>query len=346
MRRIFLTSTICPPFVEEDARILRRHAHLDFFVGSGPVGALRMFLKAARADCSVCWFASVYSFVVTLAAQLFRKRSLIIIGGVDAAALPEFGYGIWLNKWKARLVRAALRRADAVLVVDESLAAALRKLSGLPLENIRLLPTGYDASFWRPSPQETARRGVLCVATCNAEWRAKVKGLDVLLEAAATLPELPFTVIGVDPQFRRTMPFAVPPNVQLLPPLSRDALLAHYQTALIYCQPSRHEGLPNALCEGMLCGAIPVGTRVGGVPTAIGDCGVVVEPNDADALRRGILAALALPLESGIHGRKRIAERFTVARREKGLIAAVRGFPIRLEDVEIEKDQREEESER
>lgn len=332
MRRIFLTSTVRAPFIEEDAATLRRHFRLDFFVGSGVAGFLRMFLQAARADCSICWFASVYSSAVTLSARLFRKRSVVIVGGVDAAAIPELGYGIWLSRWKSFLVRGALRRADCILVVDNSLAVALRRLSGLPLPQIRLLPTGYDAAYWQPPPPGTVRRGVLCVATCSTERRARIKGLDVLLESAALLPDLPFTVIGVDPEFNRQIPFVVPPNVRLLPPVSRQALLEHYRSTLIYCQPSRHEGLPNALCEAMLCGALPVGAGVGGVAAAIGDCGIVVEPAHPGALRNGIVRALALPPETGVRGRARIAERFTEEGRERGLIAAICGLPDNFAD--------------
>lgn len=328
MRRIFLTSTVRPPFVEEDAALLRRHFDLDFFVGSGPAAAVRMFLRAVRADCSICWFASVYSFAVTLGARLSGRRSLVIVGGGDAASLPEYGYGIWRSRWKSRFVRGALRRADLVLVVDPSLAASLRKLSGLPLDHIRLLPTGYDSSFWIPPPEGVPEReGVLCVASCSTQARAAVKGLDVLMRAAAGLPDIPFTVVGVDPEFARRFPFSPPDNVRLLPPVSRRDLLDHYRSARVYCQPSRHEGLPNSLCEAMLCGAVPVCTDAGGMPAVVGDCGIVVAAGDADALRRGIAAALDLPADTGLRGRRRVAGRFTPERRERGLLAAVLGLP-------------------
>lgn len=330
MRRIFLTSTIQQPFILDDATTLRRRFALRFFVGSGPFAALRMFLNAARADCSVCWFASVYSVAVTSGARLFGKRSIIVVGGVDAVADANLEYGIWLSRWKSVLLRRALRRADCILPVDESLKTALQRLSGLPLDNAFVLPTGYDAEFWKPlesavEPGVQQRKGVLYVATCNTTRRAQVKGLDLLLEVASALPNVPFTVIGIDPRFQQTLPFSVSSNVTLLPPVSREELLQHYRSALLYCQPSRHEGLPNALCEAMLCGAVPVGTQVGGVPTAIGDCGIIVEPNNVGALCDGIVQGLALPKKTGQRARERIAHLFPKRRREQGLIAAVEG---------------------
>lgn len=326
MRRIFLTSTIRQPFILEDAGTLGQQYDLHFYVGSGPLAALRMFLQALRAECSVCWFASVYSLAVVVGARLAGRRSIIIVGGVDAAAIPDLGYGIWLNRWKAALVRRALAWTDQILPVDDSLLTSLRRLSGLPLKHAVVLPTGYDAGYWCPAPGDSAERhGVLCVATCNSVRRAKVKGIDVLLAAATALPDVPFTVIGVDPHFMEQMPFAVPENVRLLPAVTREELLEHYRSALVYCQPSRHEGLPNALCEAMLCGAVPVGTEAGGMPGAIGECGVVVKSDDADGLREGLLRAMNMPTDTGTHARARIGHVFSKERREEGLMAAVRG---------------------
>ena len=58
-------------------------------------------------------------------------------------------------------------------------------------------------------------------------------------------------------------------NVSLLPALDRKDLVTHYNTTSIYAQLSRSEGLPNVLCEAMLCGCIPVGSPVFGIPKAV-----------------------------------------------------------------------------
>ncbi|MGE3802853.1 MAG: glycosyltransferase family 4 protein [Candidatus Kapaibacterium sp.] len=324
MRRIFLTSTMRRPFILDDLTTLRHHYAVDFFVGSGVVDACRMFVRATRADLSICWFASVYSFAVTLGAKLAGKKSIIVVGGVDAAALPELGYGLWLSKWKSFVVRQALRRADVILVVDERLRQNLERHSQLSLEQASVLPTGYDSHFWSPPSSDTEREGVLCVATCDSEGRGRVKGVDLFLEVAGMLPDIPFRLIGVDPNFLHNFPFVIPKNVHILPPLDHAELVDYYRSASIYCQPSRHEGLSNVLCEGMLCGLIPVGTDVGGTATAIGDSGVLVPPGDADALRRGILQALSMPDESRQAVRSRIVELFPRERREKELIEIVR----------------------
>jgi glycosyltransferase involved in cell wall biosynthesis len=53
------------------------------------------------------------------------------------------------------------------------------------------------------------------------------------------------------------------------------------------------EGLPNALCEAMLCGCIAVGSDVQGVRTAMGEHGFLVPYGDVAATCDAIRKALA-----------------------------------------------------
>jgi glycosyltransferase involved in cell wall biosynthesis len=56
---------------------------------------------------------------------------------------------------------------------------------------------------------------------------------------------------------------------------------------------SDHEGIPNALLEGMAMGRPVVAPRVGGIPELVDDgCGITVPPNDEGALANAILALI------------------------------------------------------
>jgi glycosyltransferase involved in cell wall biosynthesis len=118
----------------------------------------------------------------------------------------------------------------------------------------------------------------------------------------------------------------LPGNVELLPPIPRADLLRHYRQARVFCQPSRREGLPNTLCEAMLCESIPVGTRVGGIPTAIDRYGFLAPPGDAAALADALRSALGAPLSLGGEGRQHIATTFPKGRRERDLVAMIEGL--------------------
>jgi len=179
--------------------------------------------------------------------------------------------------------------------------------------NIRYLPTAYDSFFWKPVGVKEPV--VLTVAVVDDEMRIRLKGIDILVEAARTLRDTQFIVIGINPNLTRKL--QLPANVNVQSWVERKQLLPFYRRAKVFCQPSLREGLPNTLCEAMLCGCIPVATHVGGNPTAVGDAGVLVPPNNADVLAEGIRQALAMPEEVGAKARARIVALFPKEKRER-----------------------------
>ncbi|MBC8145676.1 MAG: glycosyltransferase family 4 protein [bacterium] len=312
------------PFIEDDLSMLRRHYDVDAFIGSGVASALAVFRRAIAADVSISWFASVYTFFMVVAARMQHRPTVILLGGVDTARDDRIGYGIWRSAWRRPLLRWTLRHATRIYAVDASLATALAASSGISDLDVRVLPTGYDSDFWTPGDDE--RRGVLLVAGCRTRDRFLVKGVDVYIEAARRMSDVPFVLIGTSSDLLAHV--ATPANLTIIPSIERPFLREHYRRAAVYCQPSRHEGLPNSLCEAMLCGCIPVGARAGGVADAIGDCGIVVMPGDVDALASAILSALSksasdTSASSRACSRARIIERYPADRREKKLIEAI-----------------------
>jgi glycosyltransferase involved in cell wall biosynthesis len=246
-------------------------------------------------------------------------KSILILGGVDVAADKELGYGIWLSKWKSKLVRRALLLADRVLVVDNSLKEEAMQRSGYDGKNIVYLPTGYDALFWKPSLQK--KKFVLTVAHCNDETRLRIKGIDVLIQAARQMSSTEFVVVGIEPALAYR--FQPPINMKFFPAFKQERLLQFYQEAKVYCQPSRREGLPNALCEAMLCGCIPVATSVGGNATAIADSGFLVPYNNIDALVKALNEALETDDELPTKARSRIVALFPKEKREADLLSVI-----------------------
>ena len=59
-------------------------------------------------------------------------------------------------------MRYGIKHADAVLAVDASLKHNAITLAGYPGENITVVPTGYDPTFWIPGTKQ--ERIVLTVA--------------------------------------------------------------------------------------------------------------------------------------------------------------------------------------
>jgi glycosyltransferase involved in cell wall biosynthesis len=316
---VFLTSTMRTSFVDGDLAILRRHFDVDCYIGSGARAPFEVVRRALAADVSISWLASVYTAAMVAAARLRRRRTLVILGGVDTARDASIGYGIWRSRWRRPLLRWTLRNASRLLAVDPSLADALRASSGLTDLAVDVLPTGYDATFWTPGG--TRERLVLCVAGASTRGRALVKGVDLFVETARRLPDVPFLLVGTDRALVAS--FDPPSNLTRLDAVPRERLRELYRQSSVLCLPSRHEGLPNALCEAMLCGAVPVAARAGGAADVIGECGYVVDRENVDALVGAVVLALDATDDLRARARDRIVERYPLELRERRLVEII-----------------------
>ena len=240
------------------------------------------------------------------------------------AKYPEINYGIWLTPWKAIFVKYALRNALKVLIVDPFQKQEAMRIAAYDGGNIEYVPTGYDPGFWISSgPRESL---VLMVAACQDEGRMKAKGVDVFLAAAGLLSDTRFVLVGLGKEMLEKVRDQSSSNVEFVPFVQRNELLRYYQRAKVYCQPSYIEGLPNSLCEAMLCGCIPVGTNVGGIPTAMSDIGFLVQYGDAAGLGKAIRKALLAPDSVGTRARGHIARNFTLQKREATLVRILTEF--------------------
>jgi glycosyltransferase involved in cell wall biosynthesis len=322
--RIFFSSTLCTPFIEQDEIILSAHYRLEKIIASGVTALLRIPGAVGRADITLSWFGSVYAGYTVLLTKLLRKKSIIIVAGVDASKDKEINYGIWLSPWKSLVMRYAFRNADRLLVVDPFLQREAMRLAEYDGSNIVNIPFGFDGEEWKPGG--TREDMVLTVAACDDTWRMKKKGIDKLFEAARSLPEVRFCLIGIRESLLPEITPTIPPNMTLIPYVPRSELLPYYQRAKVYCQPSFTEGLPNTLCEAMLSGCIPVGTIAGGIPTAIGTAGYLVEYRDQQALVDALQRALASPPSDGLKARERIAREFALQKREQALQHVIDGL--------------------
>ena len=317
MKSVLFSCTVWPPFIEEDFRILSRHFLLEKIHAHGLEALVRIPGGVLRNDLTLSWFGSVYAGYTVFLAKLLGKKSVVIVAGVDASKDREINYGIWLSPWKSLFVRYAYRHADRVLVVDPFLGREVIRLAEYEGHNIENVPFGFDGAQWTPGGEKEPL--VATVASCENMWRFRKKGLDKLFEAARLLPDLRFMVIGIHRVFLQEIRPALPPNVETIVHMPRADLLPFLRRAKVYTQPSYTEGLPNALCEAMLCGCIPVGTVAGGIPTAIGDAGFLVPYGDVAALSGALRKACEAPASAGLKARERILREFPLQKREQAL---------------------------
>ncbi len=230
-------------------------------------------------DAVFIWFADYHSFLPVLFAKLTGKKSFVVVGGYDVANMPELKYGSLSSPLRKNMALFTFKNATLNLAVVEALEKKIKSVC--PKANTKTLYTGYQFLDKNKSQFEQNReKMVLTVSITDNYQRIQIKGLDRFRELAEKLPDFQFIIVGAN-ESSKSFFEPIPENLKLLPGLQQHELAAYYSKSSFYAQFSRSEGLPNALCEGMLYGCIPIGTRVGGIPTAIGTTGLVMDNWDA-----------------------------------------------------------------
>jgi len=324
MKIAFVYYSAFSSFIKKDYDIISKHHEVCKINCQKMADIKKMMTAIPRCDLSFIWFAGGHALLAVLLCKLFKKKSLIVVGGFDVAKMPQISYGRFTQGWTKRLsTKLALRYADKVLVVDPSLKEDAIRNAQIDGHNIDYLPTGYDADRFKPGGDKEDL--VITVGYVSVSV-IKRKGFDTFVKAASFLPNARFLLIGkpVDESLESLKKFA-PENVEFTGFVSDEELLRYYQRAKVYCQLSAYEGLPNALCEAMLCECIPVGTKRNGIPTAMGDTGFYVPYGDPEATAVAIKRALQAPKDLGSKARARIIDLFPEKRREAGLLRAING---------------------
>jgi glycosyltransferase involved in cell wall biosynthesis len=290
-------------------------------------------VPAIKADIIICQFAGYHSFLPLLFARIFRKPSIIVTGGTDCVSFPSIGYGNFNRTLLGFFTKRSFRLASFLAPVHESLMqytysyqpndpANQGVLSYMPdlKTPYRVIYNGYDARFWKPVKPKIKNRFVT-VAHIAKKTTWYLKGMDLIVSVAENFPDCEFLILGVHSSF--SLP-SIPANVKILGPVANASLPEIYSEAEFYFQLSISEGFPNALCEAMLCGCVPIGSAVGAIPDIIGDAGFVLKQRSVEFLKPVIQSALQSNRELlSAKARQRIAENFTEEKRLHALLGLI-----------------------
>jgi glycosyltransferase involved in cell wall biosynthesis len=276
-----------------------------------------LYLNALKSDLIFAWFAGDHAFFSSIIARILKRPIAVVIGGFDVASINELRYGSLRTPITRAMVRHVLKHSDKVLSVDESLKYDAINHAGVDGKNIETIPTGYDDKIFKP---EGKKENMVLTVSLTHDWnRVRLKGLDTFVKAAKFFPETKFLVIGVIGEAKEKLKSISTPNVELVGPLYQEKLISYYQKAKVYCQLSMREGLPNTVCEAMLCECMPVGTNVEGIHTAIGNTGFYVDHGDEEGTVQAIKKALSSSDEQRKKVREHVQNNFSFKKRKRKL---------------------------
>lgn len=274
--------------VGSEGRSESRAARLARFVGSPfalAAAILRHDAALVHVNCSLnakSWWRDLAYMAV---AKLCGARVVFQKHGGD---LETFASGRLFR----RIVRAALRVADAIVVLSRRELEMFGR--ALPGARIAVVPNGIDpAPFLRHPRAPAAGLRLLYIGrlaagkglgeSIEALALTRARGLEPRLVIAGTGPE--------EAQLReRAAALGVSDMVSFAGPAWGELKLRLLGNADVLLLPSYSEGLPYALLEGMAAGLVPVVTPVGAVTDVVADGvhGRLVPVKDARAIAGAI----------------------------------------------------------
>ncbi|HEY7718126.1 MAG TPA: D-inositol-3-phosphate glycosyltransferase [Pedococcus sp.] len=206
--------------------------------------------------------------------------------------------------------------ADRLIANTDREAEELVQLYDADPGKVVVVPPGVDLDLFGPGDRRAAR------AATGLPQDAKVllfvgriqplKAPEVLVHAAAELlarhpdwvGELVVAVLGGPSGSGLAHPhgledlardLGIAASVRFAPPVSREELAQWYRAADLVVVPSHSESFGLVAVEAQACGTPVVAADVGGLPTAVGDAGVLVEGHDPRVWARRIEALLLDP---------------------------------------------------
>lgn len=333
MKITFVGPTISR-FVQNDIDILSREHELTIInsaMGRGSNAVINLILlhvkiitSIFRTDAVFYWFADYYTYLPTIIAKLFGKKTFVVAGGFDVAYIPEVKSGARTRKGRWFMVRNTFRIIDRIFPVSKYALSMLE--NSVPNHApASIIYNAVDTSRFKFG--ETGRsRSALTVTQLDTILDYKLKGVDIFVLAAASMPDVSFEIIGIRGealQHARRESIGIP-NVTIVEgPVPFEYLLNKYHSASAYCQLSMDESFGVATAEAMSCGCIPVVSQVPSLGEVTGGRGYIVSRNDI----AGICYAIRETFSSTVEMRKQASDfvrKFDISERAKYLLQEVR----------------------
>lgn len=232
------------------------------------------------------------------AAQLFalvRRADVVFHNNISLRfAWPQLllrrpwvvAHHTWIPRvgWAARIKRLALRYASHV-AVSRAVAASL------PVPST-VVPNPYADDLFVPLAGVPRRAELVFVGRLVSD-----KGVDILLDALALLAHrgrrIGLTLIGDGPEApalrRQAEASGIAGQIDFAGRRVGPELVAALSAHQVLVVPSVwEEPFGVVALEAMACGCVPLVARSGGLPDAVGACGLVVPRGDREALANAI----------------------------------------------------------
>lgn len=310
-------------------------------VSLGGFLALRALVAAERPDAVQTWMYHA-DLIGGLAARLAGVRAI-------AWGIRNSGEHLERSSRSARMVLRACAllsgRIPKAIVCAAQKSAERHADKGYDRARMVVIANGYDLSRYAPNAEARSRvraqwgvpQDVPAIG-CVARWDPLKDHANLLRAIAALVRDgrdagLRCVLIGRGMDTDNAELGALVDKLGLRDRLvlagPSDDVPAAMNGLDLHVLSSCAEGFPNVVAEAMACGIYCVVTDVGDAAYIVGDAGVVVPPEQPEALARGIETALREVAargreRAGEAGRARVLENFDIARMVQSYVAVWR----------------------
>jgi L-malate glycosyltransferase len=261
---------------------------------------------------------------------LARMAGVAVVVGSRRNLNQWHGRSSWMGPGVLLLQRLTNVSADCVIANSLVVAEETVKTEKLPQRKLHVAYNGIDlAKFSRLDQLRDQARRMLGIApdeilVGNISGFREVKGIPQFVDAARLVleqdPRIRFLAVGDGTQYsqvvERIRQYGLEDRIHLAG--QQTDVLPYLAAMDIGVLSSLAEGFSNSLLEYMASGLAAVATEVGGNREALEGSGILVPPDNPEALAEAILELrpVALRQQLGAAARQRV-ERFSLARAEK-----------------------------
>lgn len=235
------------------------------------------------------------------------KEWWCVIRNCENSVPKSVGYA--LRNSAARVSNSILPNVDTFVVLSHYQRKRFIEF-GLPADDVTVLNNPLDAS----ALDEPVRLGT----TVGFMGRpSSEKGIDLFLDAARRLPDIPFAIAGDSQSFSHVRDMA-PPNVEMRGFLKGEELAGFCREMKMLVVPTTwYEAFPNAMVVAMSYGKPIVASDLGALPEIVKDqeTGFLAEPRSLSDLVEKIQRLYnddALCMRMGEAGRQRAKDKFNM----------------------------------
>lgn len=231
-----------------------------------------------------------------LAFSLDPRRTVVtfhdaVLLRLQARELPTDAYP-WFTMLGQHLSLAAMTRVARLITVSESSKRDLLRFTSYDPARVRVIYEGVSPHF-RPLPRshtsssESHAPRILHVGHCGV-----YKNIEGILKALPRISQrlgrrVLFIKVGgpfTASQLAMIDRLGIAGQVDHRGMVAQADLMAAYNEADLLLMPSWHEGFGLPVLEAMSCGVPVVASNQASLPEVVGDAGLLVEPQDVEAI--------------------------------------------------------------